>query len=163
MANDGSAATRTEAWLIGLIQTEDSNTKIAKVKHFPGSMNEVAQAQVAELLGNYDVTAQVFFVGDQRIALDAEDEQRTALYTILCAVKNKSGGGENARIGDGTKVGTNWMRDLIVSAVHDKQQTAVGGFAWLRSEVMSSQVGWMEKGRYVVAMQVEVPQVPEPA
>lgn len=163
MANDGSAATLTEVWLVGLIDAADTGNKVDMVRHFPGSMHEVAQAQVAELLGNADVTIQVFFSSDQRLGLDSEDEQRTSIYTVLCAVQNQSSDGLNARIGDGSKVGTNWLRDLVVSAVHNQQQTASGGFAWLRAEVLNSQMAWSEKGRFVVAMQVDVPQIPAPA
>ncbi len=117
MVNDGSLATLVEEWIVTQIRALAEFADDA-VEVFPG--NEVVSGQqvIDELTKKRSPYATVFFRGDQPLPLEEGEQAYDPTYVIWIVVQNHRPG--TARFGDGTSPGTNQMRDVLRTALHDK-------------------------------------------
>jgi len=117
MANDGSVASLVEEWIATQLRALPEFADDA-VEVFPG--NEVLSGQqvIDELTKNRSPYATVFFRGDAPLPLEEGQQGYDPTYVVWVVVQNMRPG--TARFGDGTTPGTNKMRDLLRTALHDK-------------------------------------------
>lgn len=161
MAHDNSAASRLEDWIVTTLEAAATADGITvDVRPFAGSIERVAQRQVAEVIRYDHVTIQVFCAGED----DRQDAEATLLrnlaFPIIIAVKNDAGDGAAARRGDGTKVGINRLRELVIEALHDVHPGTQGSYKLEPAKVSFFRSGWEEKGLWIVVGEVVIPVVP---
>lgn len=161
MAHDDSAASRLEDWIVSTLEAKASEMSLTvDVRPFPGTIEHVAQRQVAEVVRYHHVTIQVFCAGEDD-RQEAEDALvRSLLFPVIIAVRNEGLDGASARRGDGAKPGINLLREVVINALHHVQPTGIGSYRVEPCEVRFMRSGWEERGLWVVVGEVVIPVVP---
>jgi hypothetical protein len=132
--HDGSIASLTEAWIVARIlalygPSGTTSTVFANslVEVWPGSDAPNPAVLATEMTKHRSPYMGVMFESDSSVELEEGQQRYDAVYGIYLAVKNERPGA--ARKGDGTTIGTNLIRDLLRSALHDVEPaTWAGGF-----------------------------------
>lgn len=122
--DDQSLATLTEDWIVTQIRTlEDFQDR--DVEAFDGTLNLQGRELVEELARHGSPYVTVMFEGDVPRELEEGAQRYEPTYVIFAVIKNDRP--KAARRGDGTSIGTNKVRDLLRTALHDKRPALTAG------------------------------------
>ena len=163
MANDGSLASKVEAWIV---TTLEALTCFAgrDVEVFPGvSVRTGGELVKSMRSGHSSPYVCVLFEGDSAVRLEEGEQAYDPTYAIYVVVENVRPAA--ARMGDvvgeTTINGTNGYRDLIRNALHDQTpaQTANGFYAE-KTEFRGVRVIYQDADVFVMRAELVVREVP---
>lgn len=166
MAHDGSLASLTEEWIVSVVEALETADVVpsvifadGKVEAFRGTNQPRGEELIAEMIANRSPFAAVLFEGDRAIATQEGKQDYEPVYAIYIVVRNERDGA--ARKGDGTKPGTNLIRDLLRKALHDQfPARSANGYFTDRSEFRGVSVVFQRKDAFIMRAEVVVREVP---
>jgi hypothetical protein len=142
--DDESLATKIENWMVAAVEAiTDGEGPTAVFEDVEVAPWEGSDAQSIDWIGAHldegkrDLSVRVRFNRDTVTQLEAGLVRRDATYDVWVSIKNVRPKGQ-ARRGDGTKPGTNRMRELLVNALHNQRPSTTGG-----SPEPLSNLGWI--------------------
>jgi len=154
MANDGSLASLTEEWIATQLRALSEFADDA-VEVFEGTTHLEGAQLIEELTAERSPHVFVFFEGDVPRPLEEGDIAYEPTYGIYVMVINNRAGA--ARKGDGTKPGTNKMRDVIRTALHDKRpDQSAGGYYTDMTEFRGTQIVFQRKDAFIMRAELVV-------
>lgn len=152
--NDESMATKVEQWIvdrIGALAAFDAD----KVTVWEGE-DPTAGGMIEQLMAKASASKAyiaVMYEGDIPIPLEEGAQAYEPTYAILAVVKNERGGA--ARHGDGTYIGTNKIRDLLRTSLHEaKPAITAGGFYAEQLIFRGSRLVHQQKGVFILRTEV---------
>lgn len=161
MANDGSLASLSEEWIAARLRTISVLADDA-VEVFKGSTAPDGAALIKEFLAKRSPFAIVLFEGDTARALEEGAQAYDPIYAVYVIVRNARDG--MSRTGDGTTVGTNWLRDKMRVALHDKSPGfGANGFWAERSEFRGVRIVFQQKGAFIMRAEIVIREDPQSA
>jgi hypothetical protein len=165
--SDGSLASLVEEWLVTTLR---GTTAFADrdVEVFAGTLSEGGEELVNELMaGRASPYAVVLFEGDRPIELEEGEQAYEPVFAVYVAVKHHRPGmartGETVGTGEAVVVtyGTNGLRDVIRSAVHDEcPAQSAGGFYADRAIFKGTQIVFQRKDTFVMRAEVVIEERP---
>lgn len=158
MANDGSIASQTEEWIAvqlrALAEFPDENVEV-----FEGSSSPTGQQLIDEFTRNRSPYVTVLFERDVPRTLEEGEQAYDPTYGIYIVVQNKRPG--VARKGDADSAGTNKMRDVIRTALHDKDPgKSASGYYTDRTEFRGVQIVFQRADAFIMRAEVVVRETP---
>ena len=158
MANDGSLASLTEEWIAeqirALAEFDDDAVEV-----FPGSTAPDGPTLIKEFTANRSPYVAVLFEGDIPRPLEEGEQAYDPTYVIFVVVQNERPGA--ARKGDGTTPGTNKMRDVLRSALHDKDPAkGTGGYYTDRTEFRGVRIVFQRQDAFIMRAELVVRESP---
>jgi len=156
--DDQSLATLTENWIVAQIRALDEFAD-RNVSPFDGTINPSGQELAEEIARHGSPYVTVMFEGDVPRPLEEGAQRYEPTYAIYAVVKNERP--QAARRGDGTDVGTNKIRDLLRTALHDKRPgLSAGGFYTDVTEFRGSRVVFQRTDLFIQRSELVVTESP---
>jgi len=168
VATDGSLASQVEDWLVDtIVAITDSGAvfEAVEVAAWDGSDEEAIDFVNTHLSdGKRDLAVQVRFNRDVAEPLEEGLVRRNGQYDVWVGIKNRRPG--TARRGDGTKPGTNRMRELLINALHNKRPVDGEGelltnLGWYSDIIMyqGAEIIWHSSGNAVMLCRFQTHEV----
>ena len=163
MANDGSIASLTEQWIVDTLRATAAVPDDQCIL-WEGSLDWQDGARIiAELKAKRTPFVFVSFEGDRAVELEEGQNRYEAIYGIYAVVQNRRGRGE-ARVGDGTNLGVNGLRDVIRTALHDQApDKGANGFYTDRTKFTVCTIVHQERGCFIMRCELAVEESPAAA
>ena len=159
MPNDGSLASLTEEWIAVQLRALAEFAEDSDVEVFEGTTHADGAKLIAEMTAERTPHAFVMFEGDRAVPLQEGATAYESPYGIYVLVKNARPGA--ARKGDDATKGTNWLRDVIRGALHNKRPgLSANGYFTDDTAFRGARIVFQRKDAFIMRAEVVVTESP---